>query len=48
VAVNQVWTGRSAEGPAGPALGEVGQSYPAAVVTHRPGGTAGTAPGTAR
>jgi PAS domain-containing protein len=30
VAVNQVWTRRSAEGPAGPALGDVGQSYPAA------------------
>jgi hypothetical protein len=30
VAVNQAWTRRSAEGPAGPALGEVGQSYPAA------------------
>jgi PAS domain-containing protein len=30
VAVNQVWTRRSAEGPAGPALGEVGQSYPVA------------------
>jgi PAS domain-containing protein len=30
VAVNQVWTLRSADGPAGPALGEVGQSYPAA------------------
>jgi PAS domain-containing protein len=37
VAVNQAWTRRSAGGPA---LGEVGQSYPAAVVTHRPGGTA--------
>jgi hypothetical protein len=30
VAVNQAWTRRSAEGPAGPALVEVGQSYPAA------------------
>jgi PAS domain-containing protein len=30
VAVNQAWARRSAEGPAGPALGEVGQSYPAA------------------
>jgi hypothetical protein len=29
-AVNQAWTRRSAEGPVGPALGEVGQSYPAA------------------
>jgi len=30
VAVNQAWTRRSAEGPAGPALGEVGQGYPTA------------------
>ena len=30
VAVNQARTRQSAEGPAGPALGEVGQSYPAA------------------
>ena len=30
VAVNQAWTRRSAEIPAGPALGEVGRSYPAA------------------
>jgi PAS domain-containing protein len=30
LAVNQAWARRSGEGPAGPALGEVGQSYPAA------------------
>jgi PAS domain-containing protein len=30
VAVNQAWARRSAEGPAGLALGEVGQSYTAA------------------
>jgi PAS domain-containing protein len=30
VAVNQAWSRCSADGPAGPALGEVGQSYPAA------------------
>ena len=30
VAVNQVWNLRSADSPAAPALGEVGQSYPAA------------------
>jgi PAS domain-containing protein len=43
VAVNQAWTHRSAEGPAGPALGEVGQSYPAACAARADAGYDGLA-----